>query len=43
MLFSHVKIISFRAKANLVFHWCFYRKIFSTVAPGYTLGPVYVR
>ena len=23
MLFSHVKIPSFRAKAHLVFHWCF--------------------
>ena len=22
MLFSHVKISSFRAKAHLVFHWC---------------------
>ena len=24
MLFSHVKIPSFRAKAHLVFHWCLY-------------------
>ena len=24
MLFSHVKISSFRAKAHLVFHWCLY-------------------
>ena len=22
VIFSHVKISSFRAKANLVFHWC---------------------
>ena len=26
MLFSHVKISSFRAKAHLVFHWCLYNK-----------------
>ena len=28
MLFSHVKISSFRAKAHLVFHWCLYNKTF---------------
>ena len=27
MLFSNVKISSFRAKAHLVFHWCLYNKI----------------
>ena len=27
MLFSHVKISSFCAKAHLVFHWCLYNKI----------------
>ena len=43
MLFSHVKILSFRAKALLVFHWCLYNKIISTLAPGNTLWPVYVR
>ena len=26
MLFSHVKISSFRAKAHLLFHWCLYNK-----------------
>ena len=26
MLFSHVKISSFRAKTHLVFHWCLYNK-----------------
>ena len=26
MLFSRVKISSFRAKAHLVFHWCLYNK-----------------
>ena len=26
MLFSHVKISSFRIKAHLVFHWCLYNK-----------------
>ena len=26
MLFSHVKISSFRAKAHLVFHWCLHNK-----------------
>ena len=26
MLFSHVRISSFRAKAHLVFHWCLYNK-----------------
>ena len=29
MLFSHVKISSFRAKANLVFYWCLYNKFLS--------------
>ena len=29
MLFSHVKISSFRAEAHLVFHWCLYNKIYS--------------
>ena len=43
MLFSHVQISSFRAKAHLVFHWCLYNKIISTLVPGYTLWPVYVR
>ena len=28
MLFSHVKISSFRAKAHLVFHWCLHNKTF---------------
>ena len=27
MIFSHVKISGFRAKAHLVFHWCLYNKI----------------
>ena len=27
MLFSHVKISSFRSKAHLVFNWCLYDKI----------------
>ena len=27
MLFSNVKIPSFRAKAHLVFHWCLYNKL----------------
>ena len=26
VIFSHVKISSFRAKAHLVFHWCLYDK-----------------
>ena len=26
MLFSHVKISNFHAKAHLVFHWCLYNK-----------------
>ena len=26
MLFSHVKISGFRAKAHLIFHWCLYNK-----------------
>ena len=26
MLFSNVKISSFRAKAHLVFHWCLHNK-----------------
>ena len=28
VIFSHVKISSFRAKAHLVFHWCLYNKDF---------------
>ena len=27
MLFSHVKISSFRAKSHLLFHWCLYNKV----------------
>ena len=27
MLFSHVKISCFRAKAHLVFHWCLYNNV----------------
>ena len=27
MLFSHVKISSFRPKAHLAFHWCFYNTV----------------
>ena len=27
VIFSHVKISSFRVKAHLVFHWCLYNKI----------------
>ena len=33
MLFSHVKISSFRAKARLVFHWCLYNKHHLNDAP----------
>ena len=32
MLFSHVKISSFRAKAHLVFHWCLYNKLISLIS-----------
>ena len=28
MLFSHMKIKSFSAKAHLIFHWCLYNKLF---------------
>ena len=31
MLFSHVKISSFRAKAHLVLHWCLYNKFKSAI------------
>ena len=31
MLFSHVKISCFCAKAHLVFHWCLYNKFFLVV------------
>ena len=31
MLFSHVKVSSFRAKAHLVFHWCLYNKFISLI------------
>ena len=33
MLFSHVKISCFRAKAHLVFHWCLYNKLLYVSAP----------
>ena len=26
MIFSHVKISSFRARVHLIFHWCLYDK-----------------
>ena len=29
VIFSHVKISSYRAKAHLVFHWCLYDKLLS--------------
>ena len=32
MLFSHVKISSFRAKAHQVFHWCLYNNDIYTLA-----------
>ena len=32
MLFPHVKISSFRAKAHLVFHWCLYNRQYSLPA-----------
>ena len=35
MLFSHVKILSFRTKAHLVFHWCLYNKVLFQVLHGY--------
>ena len=36
MLFSHVKISSFRAKAHLVFQWCLYIKLLSLKATNQT-------
>ena len=30
VIFSHVKITSFHAKAHLVFHWCLYNKTIFT-------------
>ena len=39
MLFSQVKISSFRAKAHLVFHWCLYNKvIYLTIIPRVCVG-----
>ena len=35
MLFSRVKIWSFRAKAHLVFHWCFYNHTVDSQNIGY--------
>ena len=39
VIFSHVKISSFRAKAHLVFHWCLYNKdgLFELVEVEYDL------
>ena len=37
MLFLHVKISSFRAKAHLVFHWCLYNNPFYTLLWSWTL------
>ena len=34
MLFSHVKISSFREKTHLLFHWCLYNKKKSRVLIG---------
>ena len=34
MLFSHVKISSFRAKTHLVFHWCLCNKCIYLYYPG---------
>ena len=31
VIFSHVKISCFHAKAQLVFHWCLYNKLFSFI------------
>ena len=39
MLFSHVKISSFCAKAYLVFHWCLYKKNCFQFLPGITVIP----
>ena len=30
VIFSHVEISCFRAKAHLVFHWCLYNKLFKS-------------
>ena len=39
MLFSQVKISSFRAKPHLVFHWCLYNKvIYLTIIPRVCVG-----
>ena len=39
VIFSHVKISSFRAKAHLVFHWCLYDKvIYLTIIPRVCVG-----
>ena len=35
MLFSHVKISSFRTKAHVVFHWCLYNEVLFQVLHGY--------
>jgi len=32
MLFSHVKISCFRAKAHVIFHWCLYNKTMSLIS-----------
>ena len=37
MIFSRVKIASFRAKAHLVFHWCLYNKIMLHVCDIYVV------
>ena len=39
MLFSQVKISSFRAKPHLVFHWCLYNKVIClTIIPRVCVG-----
>ena len=37
VIFSRVKISSFRAKAHLVFHWCLYNKIMLHVCDIYVV------
>ena len=39
VIYSRVKIWSFRAKAHLVFHWCFYNKQKQLIYAFTTIGP----
>ena len=41
VMFSHMKISSFRLKAHLVFHWCIYNKVLYLMIHFFCMGRVF--